>query len=72
MQKRGTAMRKPKLISVICPVCGEKNKEIPKDMGDQIVKCSVCGRTLAYRFRTGKIEAIEIPERDSSSGQRIY
>jgi len=65
-------MREPKLVSAICPECGNKNKYIPASMGDQIFKCDGCGRVLAYRFRTGNVEIADKPERNSSSGSRFY
>lgn len=72
MQKRGTSMRESKLVSVICPECGNKNKDIPANMGDQFVRCEDCKRMIAYRFRTGKIEIVDKLERYGSSGSRFY
>lgn len=58
----------PRLITVVCPMCKQKNKPIPAEMGDKIVKCCECGSYIQYKHRKEIFEIIKRPERVTSSG----
>ena len=58
----------PRMIEVICPNCGYKNKPIPADMGDKTIKCSSCGLYIHYKFRKAEFETVKRPDRTTSSG----
>ena len=59
-------------FTIDCPYCGKTTKPIPKDMGDQKVKCTRCGKYMIYRHRKQRVDGIEKPDRNSGSGTTIY
>ena len=58
----------PRLIEIVCPRCKVKNKPIPADMGDKVIKCCNCKKYIHYGWRKQKIEIVDRPDRDNSSG----
>lgn len=55
-----------------CVCCSKESNPMPKNLGDVIWKCKICGNYMKHSFRDKKVYAIERPEKRTAMGNIIY